>query len=153
MSHRSLTVRMLAVAVIVTGALVASPAPAATPAETTYGKKVHQRVNTVRANHDLKRLRKNACLQRFANRQAEAMAKQKRLFHQDLGRIQEACGVGWVGENVIAGSGTPRQQVKRWMKSADHRANILRKQFRITGVAARRSGGVWWVAQVFGRKA
>ena len=152
MSYRSLVVRLLAVAVIVTGALVASPAPAASPTETTYGEKVHQRVNKVREDHDLTRLRKNACLQRFANKQANAMANQKRLFHQDLGRIQEACHVGWVGENVAAGKFTPRGVVKAWMKSPPHRANILRKQFRITGVAARKSGGVWWVAQVFGRK-
>jgi len=153
MSLRIVVIRLLALAVIVTGALVASPAPAATLAEVKFGNKVHQRVNEVRANHDLVRLKKNKCLQRFANRQANAMAKQKRLFHQDLGKILAACNLRRVGENVIVGPGNPRQQVKNWMNSPPHRANILHRPFRITGVAARKSGGVWWVAQVFGRKA
>lgn len=152
MSYRSLVVRLLAVAVIVTGALLASPAPAATPAEVKYGNKVHQRVNDVRDNHDLVRLKKNKCLQRFANKQAEKMARDKELVHQDLGKILDACDLRRVGENLVAGPGTPGQQVKVWMGSPPHRANILRKSFRITGVAARKSGGVWWVAQVFGRK-
>jgi len=152
MSLRAVTVQLLVVAVIATGALVASPAPAATPAATKYATKVHQRVNTIRANHGLVRLKKNKCLQRHAAKQAARMAKQRRIFHQDLTKIQEACRMGWVGENVATGNLPPKQIVRMWMNSSGHRANILRKQFRLTGVAARKAGGRWWVAQVFGRR-
>jgi uncharacterized protein YkwD len=137
-------------------ALTASPAPAQvaapTPAETTYGTKVFKIVNNIRANHDRVKLKRNDCLQRFANKQARRMANQQRLFHQSLTTIQNTCGVGYVGENVARGNITPRQMVSLWMHSKDHRANILFRKYRITGVAARKAGGQWWVAQVFGRK-
>ena len=152
MSKRAVTVRLLAVALAAVLALTAAPAPAATPAEVKYGNKIIKMVNNIRENHNRVELRKNRCLQRFANRQAERMANQRRLFHQDLGRIQRACGVGWVGENVARGNISANQMVGLWMNSPGHRANILNRPYRLTGVGARRGGGQWWAAQVFGRK-
>ena len=149
-------VRLLAVAIVSAVTLTAAPAPALlaapTPAESTYQNKVFTIVNNIRANHDRVKLKRNNCLQRFANRQAQKMANQQRLFHQNLKKIQAECGVGDVGENVARGTITPRQMVGLWMNSKDHRANILFRKYRITGVAARKAGGQWWVAQVFGRK-
>jgi uncharacterized protein YkwD len=137
-------------------ALTAAPAPVAvsapTAGEAKYQNKVFRIVNNIRANHDRAKLKRNDCLQRFANTQAQKMANQERLFHQDLGKIQKACNVGYVGENVAYGPFTAKQMVNRWMNSSGHRANILFRKYRITGVAARRGGGYWWVAQVFGRK-
>lgn len=155
MSAPSRIVRLLAVAVATAVALTIAPAPATaapTAAEAKYGTKVFTIVNNIRENHDRVKLKRNKCLQRFANRQAERMAKQRRLFHQDLGKIQSACNVGYVGENVAYGPFAARQIVNLWMDSQGHRANILFRKYRITGVAARKAGGNWWVAQVFGRK-
>lgn len=158
MSMRAVTVRLLAVTVVTAVALTATPVPAAmaapTPAESKYQTKVFKVVNNLRANRDRVKLRKNKCLQRFANRKAEALAKKRNtsLPHSNLRRIQRRCGVGYVGENLAYGSFTAKQVVKRWMRSPGHRANILFRKYRITGVAARKAGGVWWVAQVFGRK-
>ncbi len=155
MRIRAVIVRLLAVALVAGAALVASPAPAATPAEVKFANKIVDRVNDVRANHDRVRLKTNACLLRFAVKRAEYLAKHQDtgLPHTDLEKIQKACDVGWVGENLILGTDTPRQMVNRWMASTEgHRENILHKKFRITGVAARKAGGVWWVAQVFGKK-
>ena len=149
---RSGTVRLLAVALAAVVALTAAPAPAATPAEVRYGNKIIKLVNNIRDNNDRVELRKNKCLQRFANRQAERMANQRRLFHQDLGKIQRACGVGWVGENVARGNISANQMVGLWMNSPRHKANILRRPYRLTGVGVRKAGGQWWAAQVFGRK-
>ena len=125
MSKRAVTVRLLAVALAAVLALTAAPAPAATPAEVKYGNKIINLVNNIRDRHDRVELRKNRCLQRFANRQAARMANQRRLFHQDLGKIQRACGVGWVGENVASGNISANQMVGLWMNSPGHRANIL----------------------------
>jgi len=157
MSAPSVTVRLLAVAVITAVALTASPAPAQvaapTPAEATYGTKVFKIVNNIRANHDRVKLKRNKCLQRFANRHAERMAKQRRLFHSEPGPVVTRCGLSHWAENVAYHSGGPKAVVKAWMNSSEgHRENILRKKYRITGVAARKAGGYWWVAQVFGRK-
>ena len=152
MTNRARVVRLLAVALAAVVALTAAPAPAATPGEVKYGNKIIKLVNNIRDNHDRVELRKNKCLQRFANRQAARMAKQRRLFHQDLGRIQRACGVGYVGENVARGTISANQMVRLWMNSPGHRANILFREYRLTGVGARKAGGQWWAAQVFGRK-
>jgi uncharacterized protein YkwD len=152
MTTRAMTLRALAVVLVAAVALTATPAPAVTPAETKYAKKIFNITNNIRENNDRVKLKRNQCLQRFANRQAQKMADQKRLFHQSLTKIQNRCGVGFVGENVARGNITPRQMVKLWMQSKPHRKNILLRQYRITGVAARKAGGQWWVAQVFGRK-
>jgi uncharacterized protein YkwD len=132
-------------------ALTAAPAPAATPGEVKNSNKIFKRVNDQRENHDRRALNRNKCLQRFANRQAQRMANQRRMFHQDLGPILNACGLRAVGENVAYTSGPATSVVGAWMRSPDHRANILGR-YRITGVAVRRGGGYWWAAQVFGRK-
>ena len=154
MPIRAVTIRLLAVALVAGVALVASPAPASTPAEVKYANKIHERVNDIRANQDRTRLKKDACLLRFAVKRAEYLAQHQdtNLPHTDLGKVQKACDVGWVGENLVYGGGTPNQLVRMWMNSPPHKSNILHKKFRITGVAARKGGGVWWVAQVFGRK-
>jgi uncharacterized protein YkwD len=152
MSKRARVLRLLAVALAAVVALTAAPAPAATPAEVRYGNKVINVVNNIRDNHNRVELRKNRCLQRFANKHAAWMAKTGNLEHQKLGRIQRACGVGWVGENIASGNITANAMVRNWMSSSGHRANILRRQYRLTGVGARRGGGQWWAAQVFGRK-
>ncbi len=155
MSFRHVTARLLAVAVVATLALTASPAPVAVAAPTAgerkYQNNVFKIVNNVRANHNKVKLRKNKCLQRFANRHAERMARQKRLFHQRLRPIMRRCGLRAAAENVAYHSGRPRAVVRAWMRSAGHRRNIL-GPYRITGVAARKAAGVWWVVQVFGRK-
>ena len=152
MTNRARVIRLLAVALVAFVALTAAPAPAATPGEVKYGNKVINLVNNIRDNHNRVELRKTKCLQRFANRQAERMAKQRRLFHQQLGPIQRRCGVGYVGENVAVGTISAKQMVRLWMNSSGHRANILLRKYRLTGVAARKAGGQWWAAQVFGRK-
>jgi uncharacterized protein YkwD len=152
MTNRARVIRLLAVALAAVVALTAAPAPAATPVEVRYGNTITRLVNTIRDNHDRVELRKNKCLQRFANKQAERMAKQRRMFHQALGPIQRRCGVGYVGENVARGTISAKQMVRLWMNSSGHRANILFRKYRLTGVAARKAGGQWWAAQVFGRK-
>jgi uncharacterized protein YkwD len=152
MTNRARVIRLLAVTLAAVVALTAAPAPAATPAEVKYGNTIIKRVNNIRDNNDRVELRKNRCLQRFANKQAERMANQQRLFHQDLGKIQRACNVGFVGENVARGNISANQMVGLWMNSPDHKANILFRQYRLTGVGARKGGGQWWAAQVFGRK-
>jgi uncharacterized protein YkwD len=142
----------VAVAVVATAALTAAPAPAATPAALKYGTKVFSSINLQRVHHDRAKLQRSKCLQRFANKQAQAMADQQQMFHQDLGRIQRACHVGWVGENVAYGPFAAIGIVQMWMNSPPHKANILSRHFRLTGVAGRWAGGVWWVSQVFGSK-
>jgi uncharacterized protein YkwD len=163
MSHHRSTLSAGLVAAVLAGLLTAAPAEAATPAAepartavaTKYARDAFRTTNNQREKHDRSVLRRHDCLQKYARRQARRMANQGRMFHQDLGPIQRDCGMSWVGENVAYGYPTGRSVVREgWMKSPGHRENILRRQFRRMGLAARRGDdGHWYAAQVFGRKA
>ena len=145
-------VLLLAVLLAVAGS-VALPTTAHAAGPAAYERSVHKRTNAQRTERDLVALRKQTCVQRFADRQARRMATQERMFHQDLGRVLEACDLARVGENVAVGYGSGRAVVKAWMRSPGHRANILEKRYRLLGVgAARDDDGRWYAAQVFGRK-
>jgi uncharacterized protein YkwD len=120
----------------------------------SYGQTAFTTSNNQRVRYDRARLGKSDCLQRFAVKQAQRMANQTRMFHQELGPIQKACGVGWVGENVAMGYPSGWSVVVQgWMRSEGHRANILSRHYRLMAVAARKGDdGNWYASQVFGRK-
>jgi uncharacterized protein YkwD len=63
-------------------------------------------------------------------------------------------GGDWVAlaENIAAGAASPRDVVAGWLSSPTHRANILGRDFRQTGVGYWNGGpqGSYWV-QDFGR--
>jgi len=133
--------------------LLAPPAVAVTPPQTTYATQAFMATNAKRVQHGLVRLKKYDCLHRFATAQARRMAAQRRIFHQDLARILNSCQLRVVGENVAYGFPTGRAVVRGWMNSPDHRANILTRRYRHMAIAARKgSDGSWYVAQVLGRK-
>ena len=153
----------LVVAAAVTAGLlvVAAPPDSAGPVATSEratAKQIYQRTafkatNNKGRNHDLRTFKRNDCVQRWAVRQARAMAKQRRIYHQASGPVMRDCRLSWYGENVAYGYPTGRAVVRGWMRSPGHRANILRPQFRLLGLAARKgSDGRWYAALVFGRK-
>ncbi|MCH1867104.1 CAP domain-containing protein [Nocardioides sp. CFH 31398] len=122
-------------------------------ATNAYSRSAFTHTNRARAEHERPALRGNACLRRAAQRQAEQIARAQALSHQDLGRIQRDCGVGWVGENVAAGYATGRDVVAGWMGSTGHRDNILSTNYNRMGIAAvKDDNGTWWAAQVFGSR-
>jgi uncharacterized protein YkwD len=129
------------------------PAQAATP-EATYQNQAFAATNHQRERHDRRTLGRQDCVQKWAVRQAGKMARQRDIFHQDLGRVLRDCGLSAAGENVASGFSTGRSVVNDgWMHSAGHRANILNRDFRLMGIGAKKAGGRWYVAQVFGRRA
>lgn len=145
--------KTLATAAALASTLWLAPAEAQAPAA-TYQKQIFSATNQQRERHDLVRLRHQDCVQKFAVRQARRMARQERMFHQDLGPILRRCGLRSVGENVAYGYPTGRSAVNQgWMRSERHRANILNRNFRLLGAGARRDDdGTWYAAQVFGRR-
>ncbi|MFA6576246.1 MAG: CAP domain-containing protein [Nocardioides sp.] len=148
-----MTARIIATLVATQLALVVNPAVAATPAQ-TYASKIVSATNTVRVNHELPKFGGNLCVKGFAVRQARRMANQERMFHQNLGPVLSKCGLRTAGENVAFGFPTGRAVVfQGWVPSPSHLANILDRDFRLLGAAARKSdNGVWYAAQVFGTK-
>lgn len=119
-----------------------------------YSQKAHDATNKRRTEHGLKELRRTGCVQRFAVKWAKTMAAQTHMYHQELGPILAECGLNLVGENVAYGYPNGRAVVAAWMNSEGHRANILRSDYRLMGIGARKGDdGLWYVSQVFGRKA
>lgn len=129
----------------------AAPAHAGVGA-THYETGAFTATNVQRAAHGRAALGPRACLRKWAVRQARKMAEQQRMFHQDLSRVAEDCGLSYAGENVAYGYSSGTAVVRAWMGSPGHRANILSRNYRQMGIGARQADGVWYVAQVFGRR-
>jgi uncharacterized protein YkwD len=147
---RVLVLTAALVLAVTTGAV---PAEAQTP-EATYQHQIFDATNQQREKRDRVELRHQRCVQRYAVRQAQRMARQERMFHQDLGPVLRDCGLSLAGENVAYGYPSGRSAVNRgWMHSPGHRQNILHRGFRLLGAGARQSDdGTWYAAQVFGRR-
>jgi len=137
--------------------LAPGPSPAGTVQPTALAPRRYQNqgfeaTNRVRRHHARVRLSSQDCVQRFAERQARRMARQDRMFHQDLRPVLRRCRLTTAGENVAYGYPSGTSVVNEgWMHSAEHRESILRRQFRVLGMGARQSAdGTWYAAQVFG---
>jgi uncharacterized protein YkwD len=123
---------------------VGSPAEAVT--STHYRNIAARNVNDVRTDRDLHALKRGVCLDRFAQRQARRMARQKAIFHQRLETVQSRCGMVYVGETVVSGYTTARAAVRQGlMHSAAHRAILLDPPARRLGVGAKKRGGTWYL--------
>ena len=152
---------MIRTAVVLLTTLVTGTALAPVPAGATqlagltagrYQNQGFEATNRVRQHHERAGFRSQDCVQRFAQRQAGRMARQDRMFHQDLRPVLQRCGLTSAGENVAYGYPTGRSVVRAWMHSDGHRANILNPGFRLLGMAAARDDdGTVYSAQVFGR--
>lgn len=118
-----------------------------------YQRQARKVTNRQRVDHDLRRLKRTRCVQKYARRQARRMARRDRMFHQDLGVVLKRCDLRGVAENVAYGYPTGRLVVRAWMLSPGHRANLLNPHYRLLGLAVRRSeDGTPYAAQVFGRR-
>ncbi len=140
-------------AVLVALLVTLLPAPAQAQGAARYEDQARSVTNNKRDHHELKQLRRGSCVQKWARRQAQAMADQDEMGHQDLVRVMNRCNLSSVGENVAAGYPTGRAAVKAWMHSPGHRANILKPGYRLLGMAVRQSAdGTKYACQVFGRR-
>jgi uncharacterized protein YkwD len=151
---RTRPIRSLVIALLGGLVLVAVPLTQSAQASPSgnYEKSVQVNTNVQRTHSGRVALHGASCLDRFAERQARAMAKRGKMYHQDIRRILRVCKLSTVGENVAYGYPNGKSVVAAWMNSKDHRANILRKRYRLIAVGAyRNSHGTWYVSQVFGR--
>jgi uncharacterized protein YkwD len=129
------------------------PAPSTAPvsAADRYEADVLAATNAERRTAGLTALSAQACVDSFAEAQAQRMADQSRMYHQELSPVLSACGLRMVGENVAYGYPDGKAVTTGWMGSPGHRANILKPEYRVIGIgAAQNSQGRWYAAQVFG---
>jgi uncharacterized protein YkwD len=123
-------------------------------------------MNVARKQHHLTKLRSNAVLRGAAARYARTMIAGHFFAHGNFfDRIRRSGYLGrfghWtIGENLGLGWGsgaTPRLIMRAWMRSPDHRRNILSRGFHEAGVAAalgsplkRRKGSITYVVDFGG---
>jgi uncharacterized protein YkwD len=165
MSRHRIVATVLALAVVlVSGAMLAAPEPAAAkpsackrwgdqrPDDLTRKqarKAIRCLLNEKRKRRGLRPLEQNRRLERAAQRHTEEMVRNGCFAHECPGEptldsrlrlIDYLVGdlLRWAfGENIAWGSGelgTPRAMVAAWMESPGHRANLLRPFFEEIGV-------------------
>jgi uncharacterized protein YkwD len=143
--------RVLAGGLMVMLILAFTPASAVT--STTYEADVIRWTNIKRADYDKVAVKAQSCVDKYAERQAAWMASHKSLKHQNLRTVLNGCDLTSVSENIAYGYASGFGTVGAWMRSKGHRANLLSSNKRLIGVGAvQDKDGVWWVAQVFGKK-
>lgn len=93
-------------------------------------------INEIRVNAGCPALEYDEKLSEIAEEHSYDMARNNFFSHTNLrgqNVVARARAVGyvytWIGENIAAGSTTPEQVVDRWMRSPDHRDNILNCNF------------------------
>lgn len=112
-------------------------APTAPAAPTlTYSDKVLTLTNAERTSRGLRPVAFSPCADGYADAWATRLSSAGSLAHQALSPILGACGARSVGENVAYGNVTPEQLVTMWMNSPGHRANLLNTGFTHLGVGA-----------------
>jgi uncharacterized protein YkwD len=131
------------------GTTTASNAP--TKAEQQFVQELLLAINTLRASHSLRPLRVGPALRRAADHHDREMGRIGYFSHDSAngtdfaGRIERYYPSGsarfWmVGENLLwsARNLTPAAALRVWMRSPQHRANLLRPDWRQIGIAAHR---------------
>jgi len=106
-------------------------------------------VNHYRVHHGAPRLHMNRDVVRIAQRHSRRMASSRKLFHSSrmwtkLRTHHASC---W-GENVGMGPSVWRV-FKGWVRSSAHRANMLNRRYRRTGIGVARARGYLWVTMIY----
>ncbi len=107
----------------------------------TYENSAIAHTNAERAQRDRVKLKKSKCLDRFAEKQARAMAAETTMYHQPMDPILEKCHLSQVGENVAFGYPSGKAVVKAWMHSPGHKKNLLNSRHRLIGLGAYQDAG------------
>ena len=119
----------------------------AAPAASLYRpeQRLAPMINTARYRHGLPRLVERPRLRVSAERQSLRMANSRRLFH---GSLAWTSGLHCWGQIVGKGP-TVRAVFRAFMRSADHRANLLDHAFRRAGYGVVKVRGAVWVTVNF----
>jgi uncharacterized protein YkwD len=103
-----------------------------------------QRLNNVRRSHGEHPLRLCKDVSRDARRHSRAMADRGYLFHtRNVPRLLSGRPWSAWGENV-AKARTVGSTVRAWMRSPEHRVNILNARFKRVGVGIFSKGKWLW---------
>jgi uncharacterized protein YkwD len=128
-------------------ALPAAPAGAASTRHDRTERSVVRKVNAIRAQHGLRRLRRSRGLARAADRKAREILRTDTLSHSSPDgtpmqhRVRRYVNARSVGETlgIVPRRGSQAGRiVGAWMSSPSHRAALLSPSFRRVGVGRRK---------------
>lgn len=112
-------------------------------------------VNRERRQQGLPALKWDKALAGAAYKHAEQMAQQHALSHQFAGEPSLPARVGqaavhhsWLSENIAEGTSS-NDIHEQFMKSPNHRANILDSDMDTVGIGVAESGGKWFAVEDF----
>ncbi len=101
----------------------------------TYENRILRQINRRREARDRPKVRiVDACLDRYAEEWATALAASGQLVHRDQAMIVATCGLSWAGETLARGFATPKATVVAWMHSPAHRAVIMKRRANRAGI-------------------
>lgn len=140
------------------------PPPRATiqsPATAQMEAQVYQRINDIRQKQGLSPLRNNEKLAGVARSYSQQMAEKNFFSHTSpdgstmVKRVESArIFYLMLGENLFMCTNVPQpapSAVQGWMNSPGHRKNILRPEYRETGIGVWRKGNSYYMTQLFMR--
>jgi uncharacterized protein YkwD len=104
-------------------------------------------VNHYRHEHGVHKLRMKRNIVRVAQHHSRKMARSRTLFHSSDMFSKLRNSTCW-GENVGMGPSVWRV-FKGWVRSSEHRANMLDRRFRRTGIGVVRSHGSLWITMIY----
>ena len=141
------------------GSQPASPSPAQSPATAEMEEQIVQRINEIRQQQGLESLRINSKLAEVARNYSRKMAEENFFSHDSpegdrVGERVQNVGIFYllVGENLFKSTNIPQpvsNAVQGWMDSPGHRENILRSEYRETGVGVWQQGSSYYITQLF----
>ncbi len=92
--------------------------------------------NSVRQEHSLRELRRDAGLERIAVQRARILLHRESITHLTVGNETLLKRFDRLGENLAAGQRFSGDVVQAWMDSPHHRQNLLNRTFNRAGIAA-----------------
>lgn len=104
--------------------------------------------NDARVNRWLwksKPLNKNHLLMKYAQKWANKMAVENKLYHSSMRDIMKL-GFNGVAENIAYGQNSPESVMKTWLNSPGHRSNILNSSMTDIGcgMSISQQGKLYW---------
>jgi uncharacterized protein YkwD len=127
-------------------------APSAHAATLTPRARMYQATNNSRLNNGVYKAYIHYEMSKLARKHSIAMANKGYIFHTSNPSAFYLKGIRWStwGENVGVTGGTIGGIEDAFMKSPDHRANILNSRFRRVAVGTYRdANGYLWVTVFF----
>lgn len=137
------------------------PSPAQSGATAEMEAQVRAKINAIRQEKSLAPLRNNEKLAKIARDYSRRMAEQNFFSHTSpagdtaADRVRSA-GIFYLmlGENLFTSTNIAQPvpaAVQGWMDSPGHRENILRSEYRETGIGVWQQGNTYYFTQLFMR--